>query len=214
MQKKVVNNKDEIPLKHYMEQFAELDPAERAKELGLEYVNDTFTVTMFGATYQIHWPEATFSCDDERAIAMISASGKIMLLRYLIGGKTIPTSGAYKTFRELPWGEIYLQTFNGRCIMRLAYKFNGNKARFAEGAKALGGIPLEHGDAGFYFDFIGDYHLQIFLWEADEEFPPNAQIEFSDNFALGFSAEDAVVAAELLISAISEKMKMVKIKEA
>ncbi|MCQ2553923.1 MAG: DUF3786 domain-containing protein, partial [Clostridia bacterium] len=84
---------------------------------------------------------------------------------------------------------------------------DGKKELFVEAAKLLGGKTVNHSDAGLEFNFIGDYNIIFLLWGADEEFPPSAQIEFSDNFAAGFSAEDNVVVAELLITAISNKMK-------
>ena len=48
--------------------------------------------------------------------------------------------------------------------------------------------------------------MRILVWEGDEEFPPNAQVLYSDNFAEGFAAEDRVVAGDLLISAIKSRM--------
>ena len=40
----------------------------------------------------------------------------------------------------------------------------------------------------------------------DDEFPPNAQVLYSDNFADGFAAEDRVVAGDILISTIKSGM--------
>ena len=122
-------------------------------------------------------------------------------------GKTVLSTGGYKTFREMPWGEVYIKPFTGRCLTRSAYKFGTNIAGFRRGSEAIGGQEMHHGDAGYEFDFIEPYKLQIFVWEGDDEFPPNAQILYSDNFATGFSAEDCVVAAELTITAISGRMK-------
>ena len=48
--------------------------------------------------------------------------------------------------------------------------------------------------------------MRIFIWEGDEEFPPSAQILYSDNFAEGFTAEDRAVAADILIAAIKANM--------
>ena len=56
------------------------------------------------------------------------------------------------------------------------------------------------------FDLIGGYRMQILLWEGDDEFPPNAQVLYSDNFAAGFAAEDRVVAGDILISTIRSFM--------
>lgn len=67
-------------------------------------------------------------------------------------------------------------------------------------------LPLSHGDAGYQFDLIGGYRMQILVWEGDDEFPPNAQVLYSDNFAEGFAAEDRVVAGDILISTIKSQM--------
>ena len=48
--------------------------------------------------------------------------------------------------------------------------------------------------------------MQILVWEGDDEFPPNAQVLYSDNFAQGFAAEDRVVAGDILISTIKSYM--------
>ena len=44
------------------------------------------------------------------------------------------------------------------------------------------------------------------FWEGDDEFPPNAQILYSDNFAEGFAAEDRVGVGDILITAIKANM--------
>ena len=70
----------------------------------------------------------------------------------------------------------------------------------------LGAVALNHGDAGYQFDFFGPYRMQILVWEGDDEFPPSAQVLYSGNFAQGFAAEDRVVAGDILISAIKAAM--------
>ena len=70
----------------------------------------------------------------------------------------------------------------------------------------MGALSLPHGDAGYQFDFVGGYQMRILVWEGDDEFPPNAQVLYSDNFAEGFAAEDRVVAGDFLISVIKSFM--------
>ena len=48
--------------------------------------------------------------------------------------------------------------------------------------------------------------IRILVWEGDDEFQPNAQVLYSDNFADGFAAEDRVVAGDILISTIKSYM--------
>jgi hypothetical protein len=106
----------------------------------------------------------------------------------------------------MPWGELYIKPYTGRVLTRAAVTFGTRVEKFRAACERLGGLPLKHGDAGFEFDFIGGYKMRILVWAADEEFPPNAQVLYSDNFAEGFAAEDRVVAGDILISHIKAAM--------
>ena len=79
-------------------------------------------------------------------------------------------------------------------------------AKFRAAAEKLGGLPLRHGDAAYEFDFLDNYRLRLIVWEGDEEFPPNAQLLYTANFAEGFAAEDRVVAGDLLITSLKLAM--------
>ena len=207
MNEQVPNNKTEKPLAYYREKLAGLDPARRADELLIAYEDGSFALKFFNAECRVSWPDGEITSDDPDAVAAGSDAAKILLLRYLTEGIALPATGSYLPFRLLPWGQIYLTTFTGRCITRMAWKYQSGKEKFCAAAAALGGEPTGNGDAGFEFTITGDYRIRFSLWAGDEEFPPNAQIEYTDNFAAGFTAEDSVVAAEILISAISKKMK-------
>lgn len=199
----IKNNKEEVPFSHYVALFAQLDPREAAARLQIPFDGQAFTVSLLGRTYRICHPEYRITCDDPQALALQKLPAQTLLLRYLLEGKALP-AGGWKTFREMPWGEVYVQPFTGRCLNRAAYTFGGRLAEFARGCEALGGQRLSHADAGYEIPVIGDYAMQVLIWAADEEFPPSAQILYSDNFALGFSAEDRVVAGDLLIGAIGQ----------
>ena len=64
-------------------------------------------------------------------------------------------------------------------------------------------VPLSNGDAGYEFEFINELYLRFLLWEGDEEFPPSAQILFSDNFPVAFvQGEDMAVVGDVSIGAL------------
>ena len=44
-----------------------------------------------------------------------------------------------------------------------------------------------------------DLTIQFLLWLGDDEFPPNAQILFSDNFRYAFTAEDMANIGDIVI---------------
>lgn len=199
----VENHKEEVPFAHYAEQFAALDPIEAAKRTGVAFDGAAFTVRLLGTDYRIAYPDAAVTAPSGSAPPLPLQT---FLLRLLLLGKSAPADNEFKTFRELPWGEVYIQPFTGRVLTRAAFTFGTRIAAFRAAAEKLGGIPLRHGDAGYEFTLFDNYRLRLLVWEGDDEFPPNAQLLYTANFADGFAAEDRVVAGDLLISALKAAM--------
>ena len=203
---KVENHKEGVPFEYYVNLFKDLDPAEASARTGAAFDGAAFTLCLMGTWYRIAWPEYAISSEDENAFALKALPPQTFLLRYLLEGKKVEAKGEWKTFREMPWGELYIQPFTGRCLTRAAFTFGTRVQKFREACEKMGAKLVSHGDAGFLFDLIGGYQMQILVWEGDDEFPPNAQILYSDNFAEGFAAEDRVVAGDILISVIKSFM--------
>jgi len=67
-------------------------------------------------------------------------------------------------------------------------------------------IPLKYGDVSSQIEVMPGYEIRLIVWEGDEEFPPNSQILFSDNFPQAFSAEDRTVVGDVVISDIKRRM--------
>ena len=128
------------------------------------------------------------------------------MLRFLLEGRAAEPSGGYKTFREMPWGEMYIGPYTGRVLTRAAFTFGTRVEKFRAACEKMGALAIPHGDAGFQFDFLGGYRMQLMVYAGDEEFPPSSQVLYSDNFESGFAAEDRVVAGDILISAIKARM--------
>ena len=201
----VENHKEEVPFAHYEEKFRSLDPAEALQRLpDVSWDGKEFTLRLLGRGFAIAHPQYAIRALDEGALPPLPV--QTFLLRYLLESKSVAWSGAWKTFREMPWGEMYITPYTGRVLTRAAFTFGFRLAGFCAAAEKLGATKLPHGDAGYEFSLIGPYKMQILVWEGDDEFPPNAQIIYSDNFADGFAAEDRVVAGDILISTIKSFM--------
>lgn len=202
----VVNHKEEVPFEHYVNLFEQLNPQETAARTGTDFDGAAFTVVLAGAAYRITWPEYSISSEKADALALGYLPAQTFLLRWLLEGKAAPAEGRFLTFREMPWGELYIQPFTGRCLTRAAYTFATRLPAFCAAMEKLGAKKLSHGDASYEMELLPGYAMQLILWEADEEFPPNSQLLYSDNFAGSFAAEDRVVAGDLLISVIKANM--------
>lgn len=202
----VENNKEGVPFEYYLGLYEKLEPQEAVSRTGADFDGEAFTLRLVNATYRLTWPQYTITADREDAFALKALPGQTFLLRWLLEGKRLSAHGEYKTFRDMPWGELYIQPFTGRCLTRAAYTFGTRVPAFCAAMERLGAKKLPHGDAGYELELLPGYPMQLIVWEGDEEFPPNSQILYSDNFAESFSAEDRVVAGDILISVVKMNM--------
>ena len=201
----IENHKEEVPFAHYEELFKKLDPAEVAVRLkDVKWDGKEFYVNLLGRTFAISHPDYAIRGLDEEKLPPLPT--QTFLLRYLLECKDVAWGGQWKTFREMPWGEMYIKPYTGRVLTRAAFTFGFRIPAFRAAAEKMGAEPVKYGDAGFEFQLVGGYKMQILVWEGDDEFPPNAQVLYSDNFADGFAAEDRVVAGDILIGTIKSYM--------
>ena len=199
----VENHKEEVPFAHYEELFRAMNPEEAAERTGEGWDGEAFHVTLLGTRYRITHPDCGIHAEDGTVPPLPTQT---FLLRYLLESRKTAWQGTWKTFREMPWGEMYIKPYTGRVLTRAAFTFGTRVAAFRSACEKLGGLPLPNGDAGYEFTLVGDYRMRILVWEGDEEFQPNAQVLYSDHFAGGFAAEDRVVAGDILIGVIKSRM--------
>ena len=202
------DSKERIPFEHYMDLFQKADAKEMSQRTGLPYdeENGTFTLRLMGVTYLVKHPEFEVTHVEEDVIGYYplesAVNARILVLRYLVEGKEAPATGKFLTYRETPWGSVYLRQFTGRCIMRFAYGFGNKQHLFQTAMEKVNAEKLTQGDISYEFEFLNGYKLRMILWAGDEEFPPSSQILFSDNFPIAFQAEDMAVVGDITISMI------------
>ena len=202
----IENHKEEVPFAHYTEAFRSLNPGDALERLSdVTWDGTEFTLSLLGRKFAIAHPDYGIRALDGGSLPPLPA--QTFLLRYLLESRDVAWRGQWKTFREMPWGEMYIKPYTGRVLTRAAFTFGTNVASFQAAAEKMDALPVAHGDAGYEFSLIGGYRMQILIWEGDDEFPPNAQVLYSDNFADGFAAEDRVVAGDILISTIKGNMQ-------
>ena len=201
----IENHKEEVPFAFYEEKFRALDPAQVTQRFAnVKWDGEEFYVNLLGRDFAVAHPVYAIRALDGGAVPPLPT--QTFLLRYLLESKDVPWQGQWKTFREMPWGEMYIKPYTGRVLTRAAFTLGTRVDGFRKASEKMGAVPVKHGDAGYQFNLIGGYQMQIMVWEGDEEFPPNAQVLYSDNFEGGFAAEDRVVAGDILISTIKANM--------
>ena len=194
----VINNKTGVPLTHYRELLKNSDVDLLSARSGIEYSGDAFRTVLLGRCVNITREGGIFFENGDIPCEYT----QILLIRLILEGVLLPFSGGFKAYKELPWGGVYEQQFNARCVKRLAAVYGKKLQLFREACESLGGIEISAGDAGSELEFLPGLKMRLMLWEPDEEFPASAQILFSDNFASAFTAEDMAVAGDTLINAM------------
>jgi len=195
------NQQTGVPIEHYTELFAAADPNAMSKKSTIPYDGEKFTVQFLNRTVYIYWPsmKVVFADDQKEAAAYT----KILLSRLVLEGQILPWLGSMKAYTDMPWGNVYAQQFRGRCILRLAFSYGNNLEVFKKACEGIGGVVGEgSGDAIYDFEFIKGLKVRLIIWAGDEEFPPQAQVLFSDNFPSAFTAEDIAVVGDVLINAL------------
>ena len=159
-----------------------LKPGKLAMYSGCEDDADgNFRLTFF-------WQEYVISGDDftvRRADTGDEPSSftQSLILTYLATADGTTPSSRWVGFRELPDGLFYVQAFQGYTGGRLVRELGDGIETFRRAAGALGGEPLEIGDAGYVFTVLPRVHLGLVYWEGDEEFPSQARVLFEDTAA-------------------------------
>lgn len=195
------NNKEELPLEFYLEKYRAGSPEEMAARCALPYDGETRTITMelLGERFAVTHPDFTIT-----GPRPLTNKERILFLRYLLDGRCVPPSGRYLAYQELPWGEVYLQQFTGRCIKRFAFSYGFKPNLLRRVMERIPAKPVSRSDVGFEVTLMDALTIQLLLWMGDEEFPPNAQILFSDNFRYAFTAEDIANIGDIVLGRMKE----------
>ena len=206
----VVNNKTENPIRIYQEKFREMDPMQMAKRSGCEFRDGAFEIQLMNRRVKLTFPEMeTFYEDGSKTADNV----RILLARYVMEGVQAESSGKMYSYPEMPWGPVYEVQFRGRCISRMAGTYGHNIKGFIEGMEKIGakeareasGRFASGADCAYDIPFLPKLTIRALIWEADEEFPASAQILFSDNFPLAFTAEDMAVIGDIFLNAMKGK---------
>ncbi|HIR12809.1 MAG TPA: MptD family putative ECF transporter S component, partial [Candidatus Choladousia intestinavium] len=198
------HNLEMQPYRHYLAEYQNMRPEEIGRHLEIPFDKSTrlFHVKFMEKNYTVSYPELAIHCldePDEYAVLCNDIHAKILILRYFTEGDYVKATGNLLSYRDLPWGEVYYRQFYGRCVMRLARMFGKRPEAFKKVMESMKGVPREYGDAAYEFQFLEGLRLCFVLWVGDEEFPPSAQILFSDNFPAAYAAEDVAYIGDVVL---------------
>jgi hypothetical protein len=182
-------------------ELRELDPSELARRAGLARDGETLMLTLLGKTYALDWPDLVARkpngepCRDDL---------RILFLDYLRHGDGSAPTGKWIGYQELPNGSFYRQAFQGYTGDQLVRDLGGDIEVFRGAAKALGGEPVELGDAAFAFRAFPNVPLAVVWWAGDEEFPANATVLFDEVAGRYLPTDGLAVLGRMLCRALAK----------
>lgn len=209
------DNKERLPYEYYIEQYAKADPIEIANRLEIPYDLKTkrFMLSFLGSNYYFTWPDLSVSSESKDEIYNPFEKEifpKVLVLRYLLYATTFSPNGEFRSYRELPSGELYYRQFQGRCIFRLNRKYGSRLETFEKVMNALGAAYVHAGDMAYEVELFENLYIRFILWAGDEEFPASSQILFSSNFPAAFGTYDLAEIGDICISTFSEIEKIIE----
>ena len=198
----------DISFDMHLKKYSEIDPVKAAERTNVKFdeTQSRFALHALGHRLYAEWPKFKLIPADSETCPknLYNFAMQVLVMRVLYLGIHAPQTGNFKAYRDLPWGGLYDTNFNGRCIKRFAFGFGFKADAFAKTAEKLSGTKLDLGDVSYEFPFLGDIACRFILWKPDEEFPPSAQILFSDNSVLMYNAEDLAAVGDVMISTLKE----------
>ena len=147
------------------------------------------SVEYFGREYRILLPEGDFDPEDLRQ------SDRILILHYLDGEAVPQGSGGYVVFKNLPGAMFYDYAYQKRGPLRILKRYGSKPEDLANLARSLGGRKGDYGDVSIRFRVLPMIEAQVVIYQGDEEFPPKAEILFSDSIVAFLALEDVAVLA-------------------
>lgn len=195
----VQNNKTENPIRIYQEKYKTMNPEDMARKCNAPFDGKNFILKFMNRKVKLSFPEMETYYEDGTKTGDYQ---RILLARYVMEAVDAPGTGKYLSYPEVPWGETYFDAFRRRCINRLAGTYGYNTDGFVKGCEDIGATKIKEADFSYLVEFLPNLYVKLLLWAPDEEFGPQAQILFSDNFPLAFTAEDMAVVGDAILNAL------------
>jgi hypothetical protein len=155
------------------------------KEIVIEYLSQSYRITM---------PDIEILPRDNQE--EIPIKDKVLILHYLLSAKDTPISSKLTSFKGLPGGGNYFQTFSKRTIDPLVKQFGEQPHLLIDAARKLGGHRVAYGDVAVVVDAFSRIPVTIIMWRGDEEFAPRGNILFDASISDYLSTYDTTVLCE------------------
>lgn len=168
----------EVVCRQWQEEFTGYDPNRIARILHLEADDNFLCLTYFGIPYRLRLADGVLEKQTDGAWSTELYFNESMavyhLLHYtkdipVVSGKWVPSSTIDGVVSRNPAAADPL-------LAPFALKYTGKTGELREACEKAGGEKLDTGDVSYEFEVFPSVHLRLVFWDADEDFPAQAQI--------------------------------------
>ena len=172
------------------------EPELACRKTGATYEDRTYGITFLGKVHEIRMSDVSFLGEGIPTIV------EVLILHYLTSMEDRPVKGDFVSFSSIPDGMFYFKSFKQRALDKLVSKFGKKPESLVAAAAALGGTRWTAGKYSSIIPVLPKVDLVVQIHEADDEFPAEANILFSDNVVNFLPVEDTAFLGGYLVGAL------------
>ncbi|MBU8913807.1 MAG: DUF3786 domain-containing protein [Spirochaetales bacterium] len=172
------------------------EPELVCRKTGATCEDGTYGITFLGKVHEICLPEVSFLGKGIPTIV------EVLILHYLTCMEDKPVKGDLISFSSIPNGMFYFKSFKQRALDKLVGSFAKKPELLVTAAAVLGGTKWTAGEYSAIIPVFPKLDLVVQIYEADDEFPAEANILFSDNVVNFLPVEDTAFIGGYLVGAL------------
>ncbi len=175
--------------------------SEICRKTGAVFENSIYKINFIGTDYEIIMPEVRFITPGTITII------EVLILHYLTATDRQTVNGDFISFKGIPGGMFYFKSFQQRVLNKLIENFKDTPENLLKAGEAIGGKKWGIGDYSVAIQVFPRIEMVVQLFPADDEFPPDANILFSDSIVNFLPAEDAAFLGGYLVGNLAGKLR-------
>ena len=161
----------------WRQEFSQYDPARIKNTLHLETDEEYLYLQYFSSLYRLCLKNGVLEKkSDETWSDQLYFNEAMAIYHFLYYTKDIPViSGSWVPSQTVD-GVVSRRPTIDPLLDPFARKYSGKLEELRTACEQAGGTKLDIGDVGYEFEAFPQVHLRLIFWEAEEDFPAQAQI--------------------------------------
>ncbi|MBW1713779.1 MAG: DUF3786 domain-containing protein [Deltaproteobacteria bacterium] len=164
-----------------------MDAEEVAQAAGARLTPEGLQLNFVGLECAVSLDPVAVSGSDGQEVPL---TDRVLILHYLTQADGRPMTGQWIAYRQIPGAQTYHPVFYQRAIAPFKAGFGPRPELLAQLTADLPARPGQGGDAAVVIQALPRTPVLLQVWQADEDFPAEANILFDESISGYLTAED------------------------